>query len=43
LAKTRDYIINTLRESGIKVITDEFSASTPIGERKLVNISGKSR
>src|SRR6266851_1782420 len=41
LAKTREYIINMMRDSGIKVITDEFSASTPIGERKLVNITGE--
>lgn len=41
LAKTRDYIINTLRDSGIKVITDEFTASTPVGERKMVNITAE--
>ncbi|MGI8836419.1 MAG: M28 family metallopeptidase [Pyrinomonadaceae bacterium] len=41
LAKTRDYIINTLRDSGIKVFSDEFTASTPVGERKMVNITGE--
>ncbi len=41
LAKTREYIINTLKSSGINVTTDEFNAATPIGERKLVNISGE--
>jgi glutaminyl-peptide cyclotransferase len=41
LAKTREYIINTLRDSGIKVITDEFTASTPVGERKMVNITAE--
>ncbi|MFN2499501.1 MAG: M28 family metallopeptidase [Pyrinomonadaceae bacterium] len=41
LAKTRNYIINMLRDSGIKVFTDEFTASTPVGERKMVNITGE--
>jgi glutaminyl-peptide cyclotransferase len=41
LAKTRDYIIETLRSSGIKVFTDEFNASTPIGEKKMVNITAE--
>ena len=41
LAKTRDYIINTLKSSGINVTTDEFTASTPVGERKMVNITGE--
>ncbi len=41
LAKTRDYIINKLRDSGLKIITDEFNVSTPIGELKLVNITAE--
>jgi len=41
LAKTREYIINSLRDAGIKSVTDEFNASTPIGERKLVNITAE--
>lgn len=41
LGKTRDYIISTLRGSGIKIITDDFSASTPVGERKMVNITAE--
>src|SRR5882724_11219790 len=41
LAKTREYIINSLRDAGVKSITDEFNASTPIGERKLVNITAE--
>ncbi len=41
LAKTRDYIINTLKSSGINVTTDEFTASTPVGERKMVNITSE--
>src|SRR5882724_1114777 len=41
LAKTREYIINTLRDSGLRVITDEFPASTPLGTKKMVNITGE--
>jgi Zn-dependent M28 family amino/carboxypeptidase len=41
LAKTREYIINTLRDSGLKVFTDEFSASTPLGVKKMVNITAE--
>ena len=40
-AKTREYIINTLKSSGLNVSTDEFDTSTPIGERKLVNINAE--
>jgi len=41
LAKTRDYIIDSLKSSGLAVTTDEFSASTPIGEKKMVNITAE--
>jgi glutaminyl-peptide cyclotransferase len=41
LAKTREYITGALKSYGLNVTTDEFSASTPIGERKLVNITGE--
>jgi hypothetical protein len=41
LAKTREYIIDTLRDSGIKVFTDEFNASTPVGDKKMVNITAE--
>jgi len=41
LAKTRDYIINELRASGLSVSTDEFPASTPVGERRMTNIVGE--
>jgi Zn-dependent M28 family amino/carboxypeptidase len=41
LAKTREYIINTLRDSGLKVVTDEFSASTPFGVKKMVNLTAE--
>src|SRR5437773_8708144 len=41
LAKTRDYIINELKTSGLSVSTDEFTASTPVGERRMANIVGE--
>ncbi|HZE63405.1 MAG TPA: M28 family metallopeptidase [Pyrinomonadaceae bacterium] len=41
LAKTREYIIGALKSYGLKVTTDEFNASTPIGERRLVNITAE--
>jgi glutaminyl-peptide cyclotransferase len=41
LAKTRDYIINSLKSSGLVVKTDEFTATTPFGEKKMVNVTGE--
>jgi glutaminyl-peptide cyclotransferase len=41
LAKTRDYIINSLKSSGVLVKTDEFTTTTPLGEKKMVNIIGE--
>jgi hypothetical protein len=41
LKRTRQYIIDKLVESGMRVTTDEFNASTPVGERKMVNITAE--
>lgn len=41
LAKTRDYIINELKSYGLNVITDEWTATTPVGERKMVNVTAE--
>lgn len=41
LAKTREYIIDTLKSYGLAVSTDEFNASTPLGEKKMVNITAE--
>ncbi len=41
LVKTREYIINSLKSSGLAVTTDEFPASTPIGEKTMVNITAE--
>jgi len=41
LAKTREYIINNLKASGLAVTTDEFTTSTPVGEKRMVNITAE--
>lgn len=41
LAQTREYIIGELRSYGLKIRTDEFSAKTPVGVRKMVNITAE--
>ncbi|MDX6711531.1 MAG: hypothetical protein QOH96_2547 [Blastocatellia bacterium] len=38
LAKTRDYLIGELKSYGLNVSTDEFTASTPVGEKRMVNV-----
>jgi hypothetical protein len=41
LAKTREYIVNSLKASGLAVRTDEFTATTPLGEKKMVNLTAE--
>ena len=41
LAKTRAYIIDQLKSYGLKVTTDEFNASTPQGQKSMVNITAE--
>jgi len=41
LQKTREYMINELKSYGFNVKTDEFTASTPKGEKKMVNITAE--
>lgn len=41
LEKTRAYIINTLRDYGLKITTDEFSTSTPLGAKEMVNLTAE--
>ena len=41
LAKTRDYIANSLRSSGVAVKTDEFTVATPLGAKKMVNLTAE--
>jgi glutaminyl-peptide cyclotransferase len=41
LEKARKYIIDQLQSYGLKVMTDEFHPATPIGDRKMVNITAE--
>ena len=41
LAKTRDYILRSLKSSGLVVKTDEFIATTPFGEKNMVNLTAE--
>src|SRR5215213_9893337 len=41
LAKTRAYITNELKSSGLNVYLDEFTADTPQGNKKMANIVGE--
>jgi len=41
LEKTRAYILDQLKSYGLKVTTDEFNAMTPLGDRKMVNITAE--
>jgi len=41
LVKTRDYIVNSLKSSGLAVKSDEFIAVTPLGEKKMVNLTAE--
>jgi glutaminyl-peptide cyclotransferase len=41
LAKTRTYISDQLKSYGLNVTTDEFNATTPIGERKMANVTAE--
>jgi len=38
LEKTRAWIVDQLRSFGLNVTTDEFRATTPVGEKKMANI-----
>jgi len=38
LAKARSYIISELKSYGLNVTTEEFTAATPLGEKKMANI-----
>ena len=40
LEKTRSYIVNQLKSYGLTVSLDEFTATTPQGEKKMANIVG---
>ena len=41
LAKTRDYILASLKSAGLAARTDDFTALTPMGQKKMVNITAE--
>ena len=41
LARTREYIISSMKSFGVAVKTDEFSATTPLGVKKMVNLTAE--
>ena len=41
LEKTRNYMIDQLKSYGLKVTTDEFHAITPLGDKKMVNVTAE--
>ena len=41
LAKTRAYIANELKSYGLTVSIDEFTVTTPQGQKKMANITGE--
>jgi glutaminyl-peptide cyclotransferase len=41
LAKTRAYIVNSLKSSGLAIKTDEFTVATPLGDKKMVNLTAE--
>src|SRR6267143_3648412 len=41
LERLRAYMIDQLKAYGLKVTTDEFRATTPIGQRKMVNVTAE--
>jgi glutaminyl-peptide cyclotransferase len=41
LAKARDYIVGELKSYGLNVTLDEFTPRTPLGDRKMVNVTAE--
>lgn len=41
LARTREYIVGELKSYGLNVTSDEFSATTPAGEKRFVNVTAE--
>jgi len=41
LEKTRGYILDQLKSYGLKITTDEFHATTPVGDRRMVNLTAE--
>jgi glutaminyl-peptide cyclotransferase len=43
LERARRYILDELRSYGLKVSADEFTAQTPVGRRRMVNLTAELR
>lgn len=41
LAEARKYVVGELKSYGLKVSEDEFAAQTPVGERRMVNVTAE--
>ncbi len=41
LTKTREYIVNELKSYGLGVFTDEFTPITPLGPKRMANITAE--
>lgn len=41
LARTREYIAHELKSYGLNVVVDEWQATTPIGQRKMANVTAE--
>jgi glutaminyl-peptide cyclotransferase len=41
LEQTRNYLIDQLKSYGLKITTDEFHATTPIGDRRMINVTAE--
>jgi glutaminyl-peptide cyclotransferase len=41
LARTREYIVGELKSYGLNVTVDEWQAKTPIGDRKMANVTAE--
>lgn len=41
LARARDYVMGELKSYGLNVTLDEFTAKTPVGDRKMVNVTAE--
>jgi glutaminyl-peptide cyclotransferase len=41
LARTRDYLVGELKSYGLNVRVDEWQATTPVGQRKMANVTAE--
>ena len=41
LARTREYLVGELKSSGLNVTVDEWQATTPVGERRMANVTAE--